>query len=65
VAQFLEARPCRPPLVPHEGEVPSLGCPAKMIGRQPRVIRRRGLLSSEELLAMVELVLWIVEASSL
>jgi hypothetical protein len=62
VAHLLEALPRRLALVLHEGEVPRLGCPAKVVGRQPRVIRRRGLLSAEELLTMVQPIQRIVEA---
>jgi hypothetical protein len=62
VAQLLEALPRRLALVLHEGEVPCLGRPTQVVGCQPRVIRRRGLLTAEELLAMVEPVQWIVEA---
>jgi hypothetical protein len=62
VAQLLEALPRRLALVLHEGEVPRLSCPTKVIGRQPCVIRQRGLLSTEELLAMVEPVQPIIEA---
>jgi tRNA A37 threonylcarbamoyladenosine synthetase subunit TsaC/SUA5/YrdC len=54
VAQLLEAIPRRLALVLHEGEVPCLGRPTQVVGCQPRVIRRRGLLTAEELLAMVE-----------
>jgi hypothetical protein len=47
VAQLLEVRPRRPSLILHEGEVPSLGCSAKMIRRQPSVVRRRGVPAAE------------------
>jgi hypothetical protein len=62
VAQLLEAVPRRLALVLHEGEVPCLGHPTQVIDRQPRVIRRRGLLTAEELLSMVVPVQRIVEA---
>jgi hypothetical protein len=62
VAQLLEVLPCRLDLVLHEGEVPRLGCPAKVFGCQPRVILQRALLCAKELLAMVEPVQRIIEA---
>jgi hypothetical protein len=62
VAQLLEALPRRLALVLHEGEVSRLGRPTQVVGRQPRVIRQRGLLTAEELLAMVEPVQRIVKA---
>jgi hypothetical protein len=54
VAQLLEALPWRLALILHEGEVPCLGRPTQVVGRQPRVVYRRGLLTAEELLVMVE-----------
>jgi hypothetical protein len=62
VAQLFETLPRRLALVLHEGEVPRLGRPMQVVGRQPRVVRRRCLLPAEELLAMVEPVQRIVEA---
>lgn len=62
MAQLLEVRPRRPSLILHEGEVPSLGRSAKMIRRQPSVVRRRGVPAAEELLAVVELVQWVFQA---
>jgi hypothetical protein len=62
VAQLLEAIPRGLALILHEGEVPRLGRPTQVVGRQPRVICRRGLLTAEKLLAMVEPVQRIVEA---
>jgi hypothetical protein len=61
VAQLFETCPRRSALVLHESEVPCLGRPTQVVGRQPRVVRRRGLLTAEELLAMVEPVQRIAE----
>jgi hypothetical protein len=61
VAHLFETLARRLALVLHEGEVPRLGRPTKVVGRQPHVVRRRGLLTAEELLAMVEPVQRIVE----
>jgi hypothetical protein len=47
VEQLFETLPRRLALVPHEGEVPRLGCPTQVIGRLPRIVRRRGLLTAE------------------
>jgi hypothetical protein len=54
MAELLEARPGRHPLVLLDGEVPCLGRTCQVIRRQPRPVRGEGTLTAEELLTLVD-----------
>jgi hypothetical protein len=54
MAELLEARLGRHPLILLDGEVPCLGRTCQVVRRQPRPVRGEGTLTAEELLTLVD-----------